>query len=222
MYEAMEKDLIVELENGTVVSADQIVTKYLKMAQIASGYIIDENKVSHDLIPPMKNPKLLEVRRMFEEEFTGKVIVIANWRRSMDLLEEILAPWNPAVIRGNPWHEASGRTKADEKARFNGDAKCRVMLGQTQAIKFGHTLMGNSADPCLDTLFYENSYSIDDRGQGEQRNQGAGQVGSATMWDFYVTERDREVVLSLQGKEDIVAVALRYDRSTGILPHGSR
>lgn len=221
-YAAMEQDFITELENGVIVSADQIVTKYLKMQQIASGFVIDEDGQTHDIVPMDKNPKLLEMRRMMEQDFRGKVIVVAHATRSMDMLLEVLKPWNPAVIRGDIWHDANGRDKLAEKARFNLDPNCRVMIGQTIALRYGHTLMGNPQDPCHDEVFYENSFSLNDRSQCEQRAQGAGQISPIAIWDFYVTQRDRDCIGALQAKEDIAAITLRYERATGILPHGSR
>lgn len=218
LYKQMQTEFLIELQDGTVITADQIVTKLLKLQQISSGFIIDEQSKEHLLMPLDKNPKINEVIRMLEEEVDGKVIIFAHFTKSMDNLLEALKKYQPAIIRGEAWHKKNDRDTQAEKNRYNNDPACRVMIGQEKAIKYGHTLMGNEADPCLTEFFYENSYSLDDRSQCEERPQGAGQQGSITVWDFIASEQDMAPVRALQRKEDVSSVLMRYVRENGILP----
>lgn len=220
MYASMMEDFLVELENGTIVTADQIVTKLLKLQQISSGFIIDEFKQVHDLMPLEKNPKLVELRRQMVEEFEGKVIVLAHHTHAVDQLLEALKPWNPAVIRGEQWHHKEGVDILAEKARFNLDPNCRVIVGQSLAIRYGHTLMGDirGGHPCYTEVFYENSYNLNTRDQCENRPQGEGQEQPITIWDYVASEADMAPIRALQRKEDIAAVLMQYDRGTGVLP----
>lgn len=218
-YRQMQDDFLVELANGSIVAADQIITKLIKMQQIASGFIIDEDGTTHEMMPLDKNPKIAEIRSMLENEIEGKVIIITHFTKSMDMLEAALAEYQPAVIRGEQWHKANGRPIVDEKARFNGDPRCRVIIGQDQAIRYGHTLMGSDeAGRCHTLLFHENTYSLNDRSQGEERPQGEGQQAPISIWDFVATREDYAPIRALQRKEDVAALLLRYDRSTGLLP----
>ena len=221
-YRQMQEDFLTELEDGTTVASDQIVTKLLKMQQIASGFIIDEDGTTHDLMPVEQNPKLNAIRDILAEEAITKIIVITNFHRSLDLLEQALAPWNPAVIRGAAWHGKNDRPIVNEKDRFNNDPRCRVLIGQSQAIKYGHTLMGSNEgenNRCYTVIMHENSYSLDDRSQGEERPQGVGQLQPIDVIDFICTEEDYKPIRALQRKEDMSAAILGYDRSTGLLPH---
>jgi hypothetical protein len=225
MYRSMQKEFLVELVSGEIVSADQVITKLIKLQQIASGYIIDEMSETQVLVDPARNPKLQMLKNMLQEEIrleqeNGKVILICVSKYMLDLLERELAEYQPAVIRGQDWHKKTGRDIVAEKARYNGDPKCRLMIGQEQAIKYGHTLMGDSEQPCLNQIYVENSYSLDDRSQSEERAQGVGQQAPITIWDFVVSEQDMRVIEALQRKEDIASVALRYARETGVLPRG--
>ena len=221
LYDQMRQDFLVELETGTVVTADQVITKLMKMQQITSGFIIDEDGNVHELMPPQKNPKAIEIRRIITDEIPTKIIVVCHYQHSIDILERVLVEFNPAVIRGNAWHKENERDRISEKAKFNEDPSCRVLIGQEQALRYGHTLMGNPSDPCHTTWFYENNYSLNDRGQCEERNQGAGQSAPIAIGDFIASSQDAAVIKALQRKEDIAAAVMGYARETGVLPYGT-
>lgn len=223
IYKAMQTDFMVQLSGGTTIGADQIITKLIKMQQIASGFVIDEGGTIHDLMPPAKNPKLVELKRMLDDDIIiddagGKVIISCLYLRSIELIEEFLKDYNPAVIRGAEWHRTSGRDIATEKRRFNEDPSCKILVGQVAALRYGHTLMGSQDFPCLNLIMYENNYSLNDRSQVEERSRGAGQVAPITIWDFVATREDLLVVKALQLKEDVAASIMGYARSTGVLP----
>ena len=107
-----------------------------------------------------------------------------------------------------------------EKVRFNNDARCRVLIGQEISLRYGHTLMGTPSDPCYTTIFVENNYSLNDRDQCEQRNQGAGQQYPIGILDFFASDRAYKIVKAIQKKEDISSVVMRYARGEGVLPGG--
>jgi hypothetical protein len=225
-YKRMEEDFLTFIEHeyadggqdAIVIAADQIITKLLKLQQIASGFIIDEMGVPHDIMPAPRNPKLIEARRMLTEEIESKVILFAHYRHSIDLLMEALAEFEPALIAGDAQMRQYKRDVQTEKRRFNGDRGCRVVIGQIQAIRYGHTLMGTPEDPCLNELYYENNYSLNDRSQTEERPQGAGQIGTISIGDFQAAPIERDTLEALQRKEDISSAVMNYARSTGILP----
>lgn len=222
MYNRMHKEFLIELESGIVVTADQIITKLIKLQQISSGFIIDEEGITHELMPLQKNPKVIEIRNMLADEIRmdagGKVILVVHHQHMADMLERALAEYQPAMIRGKAWHRFSERELIAEKLRFNTDAKCQVMIGQEQALRYGHTLMGDKDYPCHNQIYVENNYSLNDRSQTEERAQGWGQTAPVTIWDFICSPQDRRVIEALRHKEDIAATVMQYARETGVLP----
>ena len=78
-------------------------------------------------------------------------------RAMLPVLIRALAEYDPAWIKGG--------MKPDEveeqKARFNDDPDCRILLAQCDAAKYGHTLLAGPAeeDRCRTMIFFENSYS---------------------------------------------------------------
>lgn len=220
LYDRMEAEFIVELENGTIITADQIVTKLLKMQQVASGFMYDEHRVAHWVVPTEKNPMVNAIRTLMEEELEGKLIIVAHYQPTMDLLLKALERYQPAVIRGQEWHRKNKLGIEEEKARFNNDPACRVLIGQEVSLRYGHTLMGNPKDPCYTMAFVENNWSLNDRSQCEQRPQGAGQEYPIDVIDFFMSEQSLKIVRAIQAKEDVSALLLGYAREEGVLPRG--
>ncbi len=211
-YDRMDEEFLTELASGDVVSADQVVTKLMKLQQIASGFIIDEEGVARELVALEDNPKILAVLNLLDNELTSKLIVFYHFRHSGAALRLALNRFNTA------WIGSAELDVIGEKEKFTNDSTCRVMLAQIKAAKYGHNLMANETDPCFTSVFYENTYSLDDRSQAEERNQGAGQQCPVTVIDFIAAKRDEMVIESLRRKEDVAASVLRYARETGVLP----
>jgi hypothetical protein len=202
-YAEMEKEFVTWLDNGDAVSVDQVITKRMKMQQIASGFIIDAEGTVHRFLDFAKTPKFKDLAERLRTEIAGKVIVIAHYSATILALREALAEFNPAMICGEQHMKRAGVNADDEKARFNDDPNCKVMVGQSQAIKYGHTLMGSKEHPCLSMGFFENNYSLDNRAQTEERPQGEGQQDAIHIWDYYSSPVERDIVEALQKKRDI-------------------
>lgn len=213
MYAQMQKDFVALIKNGATITAEQVITKLIKQMQIASGFIIDDNGNAHDIVPPKDNPRILAVRSILEDELDTKLIVFAHYRHSIGLLEKALADFNPALIRGQ------ANDVIEQKRKFNEDETCRVLIGQIDASKYGHELIGSDKSPCLTTVFYENSYSNDSRSQCEERNQFGDRFRPLSVIDLASTDLDQSIIEALQRKEDVASAILGYDRATGILPN---
>lgn len=187
------------LVNDEMITADQAITKAIKLQQIGSGFIYDEDKKVHQLIPFEELEKTRDLLDLIDNEIHTKIIVIALFRPTITNLLRAIGERRCATLVGQM---APGEGEVQKK-RFNEDPECRVMLGQFKAIKYGHTLMGNNEIPCLDTIYFENSYSLDDRSQTEERNQGEGQVAQTHIIDYVTCSMDRKIAKALQRKEDI-------------------
>jgi len=220
IYDRMETEFMVELENGTIVTADQIVTKLIKLQQITSGFIYDETRGVHWIVPTEKNPLVIALKTLIEEELEGKLIVVCHYQPTMDLLLKALAEYEPAVIRGQDWHRKHGRGIEEEKARFNEDPRCRILVGQEISLRYGHTLMGSPSHPCYTEVFVENNYSLNDRSQCEQRPQGEGQQFPIGILDFFASAQALKIVRAIQAKEDVAALLMGYRREDGVKPRG--
>lgn len=199
-YKQMHDEFLLELENEEIVAVDVAVSKYEKLSQIQCGFILNESGDARVLVEPEANPRLLCLLDTLAQ-IEGKVVVIYRHRYSFEILSEALKGFDPAFIKGGMKPAETG----DQKRRFNGDPACRYMLGQADAIKYGHTLLGGEdpKDRCSTMVFFESSYSLDTRTQDEDRIHRRGQRENCLYIDFYGTPLDRRVVRALQKKQNL-------------------
>lgn len=212
-YSEMEKDFIVWLDDNTKVSVEMAAHKHMKLQQISSGFIYDEHGESRPLLPFEATDKAKDLLEYLEEEAVSKVIIAYVHKPVGEALLTLLAEYNPAIIAGDQLMKRMSRDVEAEKRRFNLDPDCRVMIAQETAVKYGHTLMGTETDPCLDLIFYENSYSLDDRAQTEERPQGNGQVAALNIVDYASSPVELKVVKALQQKESVSQVVVDHYKS---------
>jgi SNF2 family DNA or RNA helicase len=208
MYQSMEEDFVLWLEEGENVAVDAFITKYIKLAQIQSGFIIKEDGTIEELVPPEENPRFILVKDLVEE-VTGKTIIPYVHRYTLRLLQRALAEYNPTHISGGMKPEEIQA----EKDTFNNDDRCRVILVQSRAGKYGHTLLGSGdqENRCSTMVFAENSYSLDDRSQIEDRMHRHGQTAENCLYiDVWGTPLDHKVTKALQDKESIAQAVFSY------------
>lgn len=206
-YRDIEQDFITTIA-GKDVSVDMAASKWLKLQQISSGFIIDNS--GNPILLPGGSGKLKVVKEIMEE--TRKILIPVYFNFTIDHLKEELKEFNPMVIRGG--------MKADEieeeKLKFNKTKDCRIGILQEQAAKYGHTLVGSpEADLCYTTVFYENTYSLDDRSQIEDRTHRYGQKNSDGSFyiDMACSPVERAVLRSLQRKKSMSDAVLRYQQT---------
>lgn len=196
-YRQMERDFLLALENDQYVSVDVAVAKYEKMMQILCGFIIHEDGHVTEIVPPAKNARLVALKELLEET-DEKVIVVYRHRYCFEILNRELAHLRPTHIKGGMTPDEI----SEQKKRFNEDPRCRVILLQIKAGKFGHGLMGTEKDRCGMMVFFENSYSLDDREQIEDRPVSRF-GGVIDYFDLCGSALDRDVCKALQRKENM-------------------
>ena len=197
-YDSMENEFLLEVERG-FISVDVAIAKYAKLAQIQCGFIYDDDHVVHELVEPDENPRLQLLLELLEQE-SGKVCVVYRHRPMLPFLQRALRRYLPAYIRGG----MSPEETSDQKALFNEDPECRIILLQCDASKYGHTLLGGPGpdDLCRTMIFFENSYSADTRDQIEDRIHRRGQTGDSVLYiDLSGSPLDRRITRALQRKD---------------------
>lgn len=207
MYRQMHNEFVLWIEENDYVSVDAAISKYIKLAQIQCGFIIREDGSIQELVDPDANPRVALLKEIIETELTGKVVIAYHHKYSLVMLSKALEKYFPANISGG-MSEAEIRA---EKDKFNNHANCRVMLAQIRASKYGHSLLGGTKpnDRCSTFMFFENTYSLDDRSQVEDRIHRHGQTQSCLYIDLFGTDLDRRVNAALQRKENVYQNVLR-------------
>lgn len=204
-YRDMEHEFMVWLESGEVVTVAQAVTKRMKMQQISSGFIVDEERRPQPFQDFMNTSKFKDIRDRLHNEIPGKCIVVCHYRYSVQQMYEGLTKLGHStfMLAGAEQMKKNGLDPEQEKEKFNTLRSPSVLVVQSLAAKYGHNLMGSKEYPCLDMLFFENSFSLDTRAQIEQRPQGVGQVAPLHILDYACSEIEMDVILALQKKQGL-------------------
>jgi len=198
-YREMLTEMMTEINNEEI-SVQQAITKSIKLQQIASGFIIDEIGTPHSIVDRHENPKFKALLELLQNHPNNKFIIVCHYNRTLDSLIEHFN--NPPFIRGGMTRDEI----TEAKERFNrGDA--RELLLQSAAGKYGHTLLGDQDNfPCHHMVFYENTYNLDNRIQGEGRIRRHGQNYRPTYIDFIGCPEEKKIVTALQRKLNMAQI----------------
>ena len=193
-YQSMVKEFITMI-NGEEVSAPMVITQMTKLQQLSSNFIYDENGKVQEI--EGTNFKLKEIYQILDE-IDGRAIIVTYFTHSTKKLIEELKDYEAVGICGG----MSDEEIQSAKEKFNAGT-ARVMVCQSSAAKYGHTLLGSEDAPCHTTVFYENSFSLDDRIQIEDRNHRIGQKYGVNVIDLPSSAVELRVIKALQQKQDI-------------------
>lgn len=206
-YKEMYEHFATMVTENEAVTAQMVLTQMQKLQQIGSGFLMSDDKV-YTLGP--ENPRLEALKEVLDE-IEGKAIVFTFYRHSTKMLHDEIEE-SACLMGGMPTEEVQSEVK-----RFNEDPACRVMIAQIQSAKYGHTLLGGKKpeDRCATTIFYENSFSLDNRMQAEDRNHRIGQDRMVVYVDLVATDVDKAAVEALQRKLDIASAIVDGIKARG-------
>lgn len=213
-YREMLEDFCT-LVAGQEFSASLVLSQMDKCRQIASGILIDGD--SFKLIEePEKNPKIRAALELMEAG-SGKMIIVHFYTKMGEVIFDQMAKnkLNPAYIRGG----MSPQELREQKAKFNNDASSRVIVCQINSACMAHTLLGGEGDDrCHKMFFHDQTFSLRDRKQMEDRNHRGAQDRACLYYDPIMSPIDEAQAKAIKTKSDMVAVvvdAVRALRASG-------
>jgi len=158
MYDSLKKEFFLETEDGKKISTAEGGARLLKLQQVLSGFIIDEDRVVRELVPPDKNPRLLALRETLDE-LDGKVIIWAKFKHELKMIADMI---------GDEGVEFHGDIKSQDRQlaidKFMKDDKCKYFIGQPQA---GGT--GINLSIAKNVLWFSHTFDSIDRIQATER-----------------------------------------------------
>lgn len=218
LYKKMQDDLLFSLNDDIDISAPIVLVQYLRLQQISSGIVGDDDSIQHNIIDPVDNPKISAVLDILDNEINNKCIIVCKFKLSIDNLYKELSRsgYKCDKFTGGMSQQEITKVKLD----FNeGDTK--ILIAQSQVLSFGHMLAGPDDNPCDTMMFYENTFSLLDRIQSESRPEKYERKKPISYYDFASSKMDRYILDALLKKEDASLALMNYSRTMGILPQGS-
>lgn len=197
IYDELNKRLVSEV-SGKKISADLVITKYLRLSQIVGGFVtLDEEK------KPIKikgrNPKLDELMRIVSEE-PGKIIVWARFKAELNLIAKSLRKQYGDDTTVEFHGDVNKKQRVEARKKFQ-DPKSpvRFFVGQMETGGIGIDL-----DATNTMIYFSNSYKYEAREQSEARPMSSRQKRSVGIYDIVCkTTVDELVIEALRKKKDL-------------------
>lgn len=199
-YMTMMEEFYAAVSDDDVVVADMVLIQMDKLRQISGCILIDGDK-THRLEELDKNPKLNAICDIVDTG-VGKAIVPHFYRATGEMIFDAMtqAGYRPARIKGGMKPEEI----VEQKRMFNDDSDCRVLVGQQDQTSRGHTLLGKPGrDRCNKIIYYENSFSLYQRLQMNDRNHRGEQDETCNIYDLVTSPMDQIAIDILKGKHEL-------------------
>lgn len=206
IYKDIEKNSFAELKDSEV-TANNILTKLLRLSQITGGHLTDDEKDT-TVVSTKKLEALSDIIDSCILE-NKKVVIMARFIKELDDIENYL------YLRRIKYAKVRGGVKDrdDQIKSFQNDPDCMVFVGQIAAAGLGITLTAAST-----MVFYSLDYSMSNFEQAKARIHRAGQVNKCHY--IYLIAKgtvDRKVIRALRNKCDL-AKTLVDDYRNGLNP----
>lgn len=198
-YDRLRDDALIQLADDAQVSVTSALTMVMRLQQIACGHM----KLDDGRTITLPNSRLTELMQILEES-TGKIIIWANFRHDVGMIEKALADeYGPSSVV-TYYGGTSDEARAIALERFQGDVECRFFVGTPSTGGRGLTLVQSST-----TIYYSNGYNLEHRLQSEDRNHRIGQKNNVTVIDIVATKTvDERIVKILKEKKNLADLVL--------------
>lgn len=206
-YNEMKANLQTTFASGSTGTASSMLTRALRLRQITSGHMPDDNGVRQII----GNSKANTIRSLVNDTLAGekRVVVFALFTAEIEMLQAALAEKGTEVL------VVSGATGKDERIairkRFGSKDPTRlVLVAQIKTM----SLAVNELVTASHCVFASMSQQRDDYIQGRDRLNRIGQTRPVTFWHAMVPGSVDEVILQSHRE--------RSDLENAVLSHIER
>ena len=205
LYNNVADEIIKEIETASssaTININSIFTKLIRLQQITSGFIKDEDGEIKELKTQPKLKSLLETIESieFEEE---SAVVWCKFRYSIDMIERELKRLGIKCITMDGRQDTPAK-KYERWRTFQEDKSITVFIGQAVSGGIGIELFKENSTKTQHMLFYENS-DLDTRLQCCGRIDRHGQQSKLLMYKDYIIEDtyDMRVLQNIEKDKNI-------------------
>lgn len=220
-YKTLENDFILGIGEGSVTAANAL-TKLLRLQQVTSGYVRDDDGVDHEV----GDEKLRVLRDILEDLPAGEpVVVFARFKHDLARIKAL------ALELGKRYGEVSGQTKPPSEVAVRmwgyNEAAAQVGYGLNE-----HSQMRDDVDLiCLQLqaggvgidltracycIYYSLDFSLGNYDQTLARVDRPGQTRPVSYFHLIATGTKDEVVYkALSERREVVDAVIDSSRETG-------
>lgn len=196
VYNSMKNDCLALLEGGELVTSTLALTKIVKLHQILTGFVTDDEGTEH----PIDNNRIAALMQIAET--TKPLVVFCAYKFNVVQIKKELEKQFPDSKVVSYTGDDSNSVRNEGVRQFqNGEAD--FFLATSAAAK-GLTLHRAST-----MVYYSNNYSLETRLQSQDRIHRIGQNNKCTYIDLVVPKTVDEGILSrLKEKKELSSMVL--------------
>lgn len=195
LYDQLREKMKAELA-GETVSILHKMTLLLRLQQVTCGYVpTDDGKVVQLFEDPLLNPRIKEACEV-REDTEGSLIIWSRFQEDVRQLKRVFGE-RALTLYGPDTPKQRDYALAAFKA---GDIDTLISNETVGGIGLNLTVSHKQ-------LFYNNTFSYEDRKQAEDRIHRGGQTAGSCLYEDLIAEGtvDEKVVSALLSKEDMAA-----------------
>jgi len=199
-YNDLATFAIAQLE-GQTLTVNNTMTMLLRLHQITCGYLPTDDGQPN---VPLKNNRMDELLNVLEET-EGKVIIWANYRKSIFDIRDTLSKKYGEETVVTYFGDTKDQDRQDIVKNFQDDkSPVRFFIANQQTGGYGLTLTAAST-----VVYFSNNYDLEKRIQSEDRAHRIGQKNNVTYIDIICEKTvDENIVNSLRNKIDLASQSL--------------
>ena len=200
LYERIKKDSYAELDGGGHITATTVLTRLLRLQQLAGGFLVQDDAQKPQLVSRAKLDTLGDIIEDYVIGSGKKLVIFARFiaevKAIMELADKVLPKeLKQVAIYGDIKKEDRG----DIVKQFQEDPKTVLFIGQIDTAGTGITL--TAADTCV---YYSKNFNYATYSQSLSRIHRIGQRNCCTYIDLEIEGTIDELISkALSRKEDM-------------------
>lgn len=200
LYERIKKDSYAELDGGGHITATTVLTRLLRLQQLAGGFLVQDDAQKPQLVSRAKLDALADIIEDYVIGSGKKLVIFARFiaevKAIMELADKVLPKeLKQVAIYGDIKKEDRG----DIVKQFQEDPNTVLFIGQIDTAGTGITL--TAADTCV---YYSKNFNYATYSQSLSRIHRIGQRNCCTYIDLEIEGTIDELISkALSRKEDM-------------------
>lgn len=201
LYKQIKQSSYAELMNGDTITATTVLTKLLRLQQLAGGFLVTDDNEKPELVNRSKLDALSDIVQDYVIDGKKKLVIFARFIPEVHEIQNVIA----GLFKGTGMQQVAiyGAIKKEERGeiirQFQEDPKTTVIVGQIDTLGVGVTL--TAADTCV---YYSKNFNYATFSQSLSRIHRIGQRNTCTYISLIAEKTvDENVETALAKKEDM-------------------
>ena len=201
MIKHMKKLLLAQIDSGQITTAQNAAVAMIKLQQISSGFIIDEDRVTHKLFTtPLDNPRLKALSEIVEAYPDQQLIIWARFHADIKAIKDLLG--SQAV---EYYGETSDKERQEALTKFKSGER-RFFISNPSA---GGTGLDGLQGVCSHAIYYSHDDNMVNRVQSEDRIHRIGTKGVTVFIDMIANKStDPRIIGNVRSKKKLSSLTL--------------